>query len=126
MIEYEDILNWEKVQMLKTIPLEGIFRTSERNERLCSTCGNYESKLKCRLIGKIKNPDCIYCSWWKEKFEKIIKTKRCSECGRVKPINKFYKDKSSSDGHQYKCSKCAIEYARNWQNKNKTNYRSLI
>lgn len=42
---------------------------SKEQERLCSTCGNYEGKLKCRVIGKIKNPDCIYCSWWKNKVE---------------------------------------------------------
>ena len=36
---------------------------STTSERLCSTCGNYKGKLKCRLIGKIKNPDYPYCSW---------------------------------------------------------------
>ena len=38
-----------------------------KEERLCSTCGNYKGKLNCWILGKIKNPDCIYCSWYKEK-----------------------------------------------------------
>ncbi len=63
MIEYEDIFN-DKFIMFKTIPMEET-GTIKSEERLCSTCGNYKGKLECRLIGKIKNPDCIYCSWYK-------------------------------------------------------------
>jgi len=92
----------------------------KEQERLCRTCGNYnKDELSCPHLGKIKNPNCISCSWWKEKFEKVIKTKRCSKCGELKPIDKFYKDKSSNDGHQYKCSRCAIEYGKEWQKNNK-------
>lgn len=59
---------------------------STTSERLCSTCINYNKKnnilmdfnidkirntgfkkLSCRLIGKIKNPNCIFCSWYKKK-----------------------------------------------------------
>jgi len=98
---------------------------SKEQERLCSTCGNYDKdKLNCPHLGKIKNPDDIYCSWWKEKLEEKVKAKRCSVCGEVKPISGFYKDKSSNDEHQYKCRECAIEYGINWQrNKKKTSYR---
>lgn len=114
----------------------------KEKERLCSPCGNYNrkdnihrkptddiicntdtKKLNCRLIGKIKNPNCIFCSWWKEKLEEKVKTKRCSVCGEVKPIETFYKDKSSNDGHQYKCSDCAIRYGINWQRNKKANYK---
>jgi len=36
------------------------------SERICNTCRNYKGKLKCRILGKIKDPDCIYCSWYKK------------------------------------------------------------
>jgi len=54
----------------KGIHLKGNHRMSANlgnteEERVCSTCGNYKGKLKCRLIGKIKNPNCSDCSWWK-------------------------------------------------------------
>ena len=38
------------------------------DRRLCSTCENYKGKLKCKVLGKIKNPNEIDCSWWKEKI----------------------------------------------------------
>ena len=64
MIEYEDIFN-NRFIMLKTIPMEDNRKIKPEKERLCSTCGNYKGKLNCWILGKIKNPDCIYCSWWK-------------------------------------------------------------
>ena len=92
---------------------------SKEQERLCSTCGNYEGKLNCQLIGKIKNPNCIYCSWWKERLDKKMETKICSDCKEIKTINKFYKSKANPDGHQSKCIDCAIEYERERQKNNK-------
>ncbi len=68
MIEYEDILNWEKVQMLKTIPLEGIYRTTKRMNRKCKTCNEYNKPEKDMYIpvGIIADPNCSYCSWYKD------------------------------------------------------------
>jgi len=43
----------------------------KEEERLCDTCENYKGKLKCRILGKIKNPNCSDCSWWK--FKGLIK-----------------------------------------------------
>lgn len=42
---------------------------SKEQGRLCSTCGRYKDK-KCKYIGKIKNPDCGYCSWYLTKEHK--------------------------------------------------------
>lgn len=76
MLEYEDILNWEKVKMLKTVPLEGIYRTTKRMNRNCKTCGEYNKPEKdmCIPVGIIANPDYGYCSWYKDKAE--VKTIR--------------------------------------------------
>lgn len=133
---------------LDSLPFKGRLPSSNlsgNKERLCSTCGNYNKKTNiqkkptneilrsigfkksnCRLIGKIKYPDTVTdCSWWEEKFKKVIKTKRCSKCGKVKPLEEFYKDKSGDDGHQYKCSDCAIEYSKEWQKKKNENNRNI-
>jgi len=64
MLEYEDILNWEKVKMLKTVPLEGIYRTTKKINRKCNTCSEY-NKGKCIHVGIITNPNFGYCSWHK-------------------------------------------------------------
>ena len=40
-----------------------------------------------------------------------MKTKRCSRCGEVKPVSKFYKKKTSSDGLHSACKPCHIEIA---------------
>ena len=58
---------------LKTTAMEiNIGRRNIKNtsvdRRLCSTCENYKGKLKCKVLGKIKNPNEIDCSWWKEKI----------------------------------------------------------
>lgn len=112
--------------------LRGSTKTSAnlsiKGARLCSTCGRYKDK-KCEYIGKVKNPDTvIYCSWWKwwkEKFKKEVKIKRCGVCGEIKPIEEFYKSKSS-DGHQYKCRDCAIEYGKEYQKNLKMNIQKNL
>ena len=104
---------------MKTLPLEGICKTikAKTNHRTCDTCLEYNKPKKnmCIPVGKIKNPSAIDCSWWKEKFEKTIKTKKCSVCGKRKSIEKFYKAKSTDDGYQYKCIICAREYGKEYQ-----------
>ena len=70
MIEQDDIF-YNGDYMLKTIPLEET-ETIKSEERLCSTCRNELPKNKCSEIpGKIKNPDCSYCSFWKDKKVKL-------------------------------------------------------
>ena len=45
----------------------------------------------------------------------LMETKKCSNCGEVKPINEFYKHKSRKDGLYSQCKCCA--------NKKKEEYR---
>lgn len=33
-------------------------------------------------------------------------TKKCPRCGEVKPLEEFYKDKRSVDGHHWLCKRC--------------------
>jgi len=39
-------------------------------------------------------------------------TKYCSGCNQTKPLNEFYKSRSTSDGYTYRCGECMKEYAR--------------
>ena len=63
MIEQDDIF-YNGDYMLKTIPLEGIFRTTKVKSRKCNTCSKY-NKGECIPVGIIINPDITYCSWHK-------------------------------------------------------------
>jgi len=36
----------------------------------------------------------------------IPQTKRCSQCGKTKPISEFYRNASRSDGHASACKIC--------------------
>ncbi len=41
--------------------------------------------------------------------------KRCNKCGEPKPLDEFYKSSNAPDGRQYRCKKCSISAARQWQ-----------
>jgi len=67
MIEYEDIFD-DRFIMYKTIPLEGIYRTTKiEKSRKCNTCSKYNipQKGKCIPVGIIINPNITYCSWYR-------------------------------------------------------------
>ena len=66
---YEDLFNQTNMKTFKTVALEGIYRTTKRINRICKTCSKYNipEKDMCIPIGIIANPDCSYCSWWREK-----------------------------------------------------------
>jgi CRISPR/Cas system-associated protein Cas10 (large subunit of type III CRISPR-Cas system) len=49
----------------------------------------------------------------------VEKLKRCSFCKEDKSIFDFSKNKASSDGLQYKCRLCDVEYQKNRRIKNK-------
>ena len=70
MFEYcEDLFNQMNMKTFKTIPLEGIYRTTKRINRICKTCSKYNipEKDMCIPIGIIANPDCPCCSFYKDK-----------------------------------------------------------
>jgi hypothetical protein len=39
-------------------------------------------------------------------------SKPCKECGEIKPINEFYKNKSMADGHINTCKECKKAYTK--------------
>ena len=40
--------------------------------------------------------------------DKLVRTKKCSKCGEVKPLTDFYKDKTSKGGHHLHCMNCIL------------------
>jgi len=101
----------------------GINLIKEKKERVCSTCKHHLGRLICEYFGKIKNPDCIYCSWWKDKEEadKKLQTKKCSQCGKVKHISEFYRsEKNGKDGCRDICKGCLIDHQKKYYRKMKS------
>lgn len=49
-----------------------------------------------------------------------MKTKKCSYCGKRRPLSKFRKNKSRKDGLQYWCKICCIEYEKEYRRTHKT------
>jgi len=78
MNEQDDIF-YNGDYMLKTIPLEEIYRTTKiEKSRKCNTCSEYNKPEKdmCIPVGIIINPDITYCSWWKgNNYENKTNTK---------------------------------------------------
>jgi len=66
MTEQDDIF-YNGDYMLKTIPLEGIFRTTKVKSKKCNTCSEYNQPKNgmCIPVGIIINPNITYCSWHK-------------------------------------------------------------
>ena len=50
----------------------------------------------------------------------IPKEKKCFICGRVKPIDEFYKHKDMNDGHLNKCKECTRKYMSDRQKRGLT------
>ena len=46
-------------------------------------------------------------------------TKECARCGQEKPLSGFHKDKSGRLGVQSRCKVCALEYQKQYHQKNK-------
>jgi hypothetical protein len=53
-----------------------------------------------------------------------VSLKRCSVCGIEKPNADFYKDRSRSDGLEYRCKKCSDELQKRITNHKLDKYRS--
>ena len=45
--------------------------------------------------------------------------KRCSKCGKVKPVTEFYKNRTSKDGLRFWCKECCRQYDRESYKKNR-------
>lgn len=43
-------------------------------------------------------------------FRRVIEMKKCTNCGEVKPLEEFYKDKSKKDGRERRCKVCKKRY----------------
>jgi hypothetical protein len=68
-LKFEANLVFNSGYLLKGRKQMGMNLAKRKKERICSTCRYYRSRLICKHFGKIKNPDCIYCSWWDDKEE---------------------------------------------------------
>lgn len=42
----------------------------------------------------------------------LIKTKKCTGCGRELPVTEFYRKSNTHDGLQYRCKECQRETLR--------------
>jgi len=43
-----------------------------------------------------------------------MKEKRCTQCGKVKPLTEFYRQASSKDGHKQECKLCSLARVREY------------
>ena len=48
----------------------------------------------------------------------LFEVKRCSDCGEIKAINEFHKNKSSKDGLDHRCKTCTIGHNKKQHKKN--------
>jgi len=55
---------------------------------------------------------CEKCTDWREKMQEIIKIKKCSKCGKQKPLEEFHKDNKAKDGHASWCKQCVKDRRR--------------
>jgi len=42
----------------------------------------------------------------------VVKSKRCSCCGELKPLDQFHRDKTCKDGRKSMCKECRCEYMK--------------
>lgn len=52
-------------------------------------------------------------------MEEAIKVKKCTKCGKIKPVTEFNKRKASKDGYTYRCKECEAAQARAYYKKKK-------
>lgn len=83
---------------------------------LCSTCGIDKPQTEFHKARKRKRGFTSACKTCrkiarkiyteKEKSTPIVNFRECSKCHNKKPLEEFYKDKSSSDGYGHVCKLC--------------------
>lgn len=84
--------------------------------KVCSKCGKYkplwafshDSHLKDGLRNSCKECDAKQQHEIREnmQYDTHIMYKQCSDCGQIKPIEFFGKDKTKKDGHRSYCLDC--------------------
>lgn len=71
--------------------------------KTCSCTGTASAVLKTLLKAKINAAPA--------KNSGPSKTKKCTKCGKRKPVTSFHKQASTRDGLRYECKKCNSERA---------------
>ena len=54
--------------------------------------------------------------------DKLIKTKRCVKCKKIKSIIEFYKSRGKKDGHRYDCKLCHLKNMKRYFQTKKGKY----
>ena len=70
-IKFDSNMFINGMHLMGSIKMSANLNTETERKRICNICRNYLGRLNCRILGKIKDPDCIYCSWHKYKEEEI-------------------------------------------------------
>lgn len=47
----------------------------------------------------------------------VMKSKKCTKCGKVLPLSEFNKNKRTSDGYQCQCRECVAKYNKSYYEK---------
>lgn len=54
-------------------------------------------------------------------FHELSDCKKCTKCGKVKPLSEFHKNSCRKDGHRARCKECEIVYAKAYREANREN-----
>lgn len=102
------------------IPLS-ITKSKNHGGKTCSKCGKFKAykyyskdnarkdgfRASCKLCDKKQQHEC------RKNISYIaVIEKQCSECGRIRPIDKFGIDKTKKDRHRSYCLECMGEQQR--------------
>ena len=52
--------------------------------------------------------------------------KKCTECNKIKPLNKYFKATKTPDGKAYKCKICTIQLRKEWVKRNPEKHKAQI
>ena len=96
-----------------------IIKTSKgkcKRGKTCSKCGKFKPLWAFSKDKSIKDGFRTSCKVCDAKIQHNIRLKmvyvtppdykQCSDCGRIKPISDFGKDKTKKDGHRSYCKEC--------------------
>jgi len=84
------------------------------HDKFCSLCGEFDEDL-IFFGGRYY---CGICYVNKDNYFQTIKAKICKECGQMKPLEEFHKNKRKKDGKTSKCKECLKKYTQKLKDKN--------